>query len=198
MSKSTYFIRTFNVVIKISLISIILGAFTFVIYFLHTLILKITFLNTVYPTLEFHLRNGYLYFAVLTIFSMFIWFVIIIVELLNRLLNDSLLNLIKSIWKTFRFRSSLKYRIPNNKSVAVNNTMSNYAEFNKSMNKLVVDLRKDKAIVRLKIPRGQQAQKLLIDMQQSIRDSLSYSNNSYIFFFFLRRKNWIYINGTKR
>ena len=70
--------------------------------------------------------------------------------------------------------------------------------FNQSVSRCTVDVRKESVIVLLAIPRTQQAQKLLKEMENDIKEEISSRNSSYYFSSPHRKGNKLWFIGTKR
>ena len=70
--------------------------------------------------------------------------------------------------------------------------------FNHSVLGCTVDVRKETVTVLLAIPRTQQAQKLLKEMEDDIKEEISSRNPSYYFSSPHRKGNKLWFTGTKR
>ena len=108
---------------------------------------------------------------------------LVIIELVQRFLKDSLWNYFKSIYQTFRMRQFLKQDEPmntieNQTVTRINPILKN---FNHSVLGCTVDVRKENVTVLLAIPRTQQAQKLLKEMEDDIKEEISNRNPHYYF-----------------
>ena len=70
--------------------------------------------------------------------------------------------------------------------------------FNHSVLGCTVDVRKENVTVLLAIPRTQQAQKLLKEMEDDIKEEISNRNPHYYFSSPHRKGNTLWFTGTKR
>lgn len=71
-------------------------------------------------------------------------------------------------------------------------------DFNKAAQKAVVDIRDNQTIVFIKIPRSQQAQKILKELESQLKEEISSRNRDYYFSSPNRVKNQLWFTGTKR
>ena len=128
---------------------------------------------------------------------------LILIELIQRLSKDSFWNYFKSIYQTSRMRQFLKQdehselvdTIENQTITRINPILKN---FNQSVSRCTVDVRKESVIVLLAIPRTQQAQKLLKEMENDIKEEISSRNPNYYFSSPHRKGNKLWFTGTKR
>ncbi|RSJ12476.1 hypothetical protein [Streptococcus intermedius] len=128
---------------------------------------------------------------------------LILIELVQRLSKDSFWNYFKSIYQTSRMRQFLKQdehselvnTIENQTITRINPILKN---FNQSVSRCTVDVRKESVIVLLAIPRTQQAQKLLKEMEDDIKEEISNRNPHYYFSSPHRKGNKLWFTGTKR
>lgn len=123
------------------------------------------------------------------------------IELLLRLIKDSVLNSFKSVWQTFRFRRFLiqsdNFDKVNGDS-DINSSNSILKSFNKAVAKCVIDVKNDKIIVFIKVPRKQQAQKLLKGIEGDIKEELTSRNPNYYFSASNRKYGQLWFVGTRR
>jgi len=130
-------------------------------------------------------------------------FFLILIELVQRLSKDSFWNYFKSIYQTSRMRQFLKQdehsepvnTIENQTITRINPILKS---FNQSVSRCTVDVRKESVIVLLAIPRTQQAQKLLKEMENDIKEEISSRNPNYYFSSPHRKGNKLWFTGTKR
>ena len=126
----------------------------------------------------------------LTIFGLFV-----------KIKDDSILNIFKSIWQTYRFRHFMVQSERTEKTIEMQKAQSInliYNNFNKAVKKCVVDVSRDKIIIFIKVPNSQQAQKILKEMESQIREEVSSRNPDYYFSAPDRVKNSMWFIGTKR
>ena len=99
---------------------------------------------------------------------------LIIVELTQRMISDSILNYFKSVYQTIRLRQFLRQDDKSESAIMIDNqtTITKFnpilKNFNQTVGKATVDVRKSNVVVFLKYPRTQQAQKLLRDMEAPV------------------------------
>lgn len=130
-------------------------------------------------------------------------FLLTVIEVYKRKKCDLPYNLVVSVMQTFKIRRFLKQdesymddkfsRI--NKDNKVNPILR---KFNKNIKYCIVDIRKSSVIVILKIPKNQQSQKILKDMEQQLLDEVTHLNPDYYFSGIQRSKNYLCIKGNKR
>lgn len=129
--------------------------------------------------------------------------VIVGIELYKRIVNDSVLNYPKSIYQTIRLRIFLKQDLNYEAIMTIENQTINHQnpvmiQFNKAVRWSVVDVQKGEVNALLKVPRTQQAQKLLRTMEDDIREEISNRNPEYYFSTPSRDGNELWFVGTKR
>lgn len=83
-----------------------------------------------------------------------------------------------------------------NQSITTSNPI-NY-NFNRSVKKGFVDIRQETVTIFLKVPRSQQAQKLLKEMEPQIKEEISSRNQNYYFSSPTRVNNSLWFEGKKR
>ena len=129
---------------------------------------------------------------------------LIIVELTQRMINDSILNYFKSVYQTIRLRQFLRQDDKSESSITIDNqtTITKFnpilKNFNQTVGKATVDVRKSTVVVFLKYPRTQQAQKLLRDMEAHIKEEISSRNPNYYFSSPNREGNKLWFKATRR
>lgn len=124
-------------------------------------------------------------------------------EIYLRLKQDNLLNLWQSIRQTFAIRIFLKQSEHSEALTTVEQVqVTRYSpinkHFNKAVHKALVDIRGDEVALIIRIPRSQQATKLLKDMETSISEEITSRNPNYYFSHPERKGKWMYFIGTKR
>ena len=157
--------------------------------FLTTILDKLT-------TLEYYIQ-------LLSFCLIFITFLLIIIEIVQRLSKDSLWNYFKSIYQTSLMRQFLKQdeksesmsTIENQTVTRINPILKN---FNQSILGCTVDVRKETVTILLLVPRTQQAQRLLKEMEDDIKEEISSRNPNYYFSSSYRKGNKLWFIGTKR
>lgn len=135
----------------------------------------------------------------ITIFSS-----LIIFETINRYANDSIDNYVKSIFQTFQIRNFLKQIQPSDiayltgKNGLIKTKNPIIQQFNKTIKRSIVDIRHDKILVDIPVPKEQQTVKLLTNMITDIRENLTNINKDYYFSNPKRVRNHLYFEGTRR
>ena len=129
---------------------------------------------------------------------------LIVVELTQRIISDSILNYFKSIYQTIRLRQFLRQDEKSESVITIDNqtTVTKFnpilKNFNQTARKATVDVRKGSVVVFLKYPRTQQAQKLLRDMEDHIKEEITSCNPNYYFSSPNREGNKLWFNATRR
>lgn len=203
--KKTFFQKSYNFISNLSLIGLI-GIFFYL------------FLKMIYQVIELYGLSQYsdkfilinekiemvkqLIF-VISISILAITLTLLIIELSHRIVKDSLWNYFKSVYQTIRIRQFLKQdelseTITFNENQTVTRLNPILREFNQSVSKCSIDIHNDEITVFMKIPRTQQSQKLLRDMEEHIKEEISSYNPNYYFSTPVRERNSLWFKGTKR
>ncbi|WP_269798048.1 hypothetical protein [Streptococcus sp. SM5] len=203
--KKTFFQRTYN--LNINLIGLAIFSFLFKIginLFIQALEnIKIYGMQGVFTKVLDILTICEYYIQLLSFFLILVPALLVIIELVQRFLKDSLWNYFKSIYRTSRMRQFLKQ----DEQYEPINTIENQGitrikpvlkSFNHSILGCTVDVRKETVTVLLAIPRTQQAQKLLKEMEDDIKEEISNRNPHYYFSSPHRKGNKLWFTGTKR
>lgn len=203
--KKTFFQKTYN--LNINLIGLAILSFFFKIginLFIQALEnIKIYGMQGVFTKILDILTICEYYIQLLSFFLFLLPSVLIIIELIQRFLKDSLWNYFKSIYQTSLIRQFLKQdeqsesmnTIENQTITRINPVLKS---FNHSILGCMVDVRKETVTVLLAIPRTQQAQKLLKEMEDDIKEEISSRNPNYYFSSPCRKGNKLWFTGTKR
>ena len=126
----------------------------------------------------------------------------IVFEIIKKKKKDALSNYLKSIIETFSLRrfalqsEHIDKTLPEPQSKITVNPI--YHDFNRAVKKSVVDITENQVLVFFKIPHSQQAQKILKEMEELLREEISSRNPDYIFSTPERIKNQLWFTGTKR
>lgn len=203
--KKTFFQKSYNFISNLSLIGLI-GIFFYL------------FLKMLYQVIELYGLSQYrdkfilinekiemvkqLIF-VISISILAITLTLLIIELSHRIVKDSLWNYFKSVYQTIRIRQFLKQdelseTITFNENQTVTRFNPILREFNQSVSKCSIDIHNEEITVFMKIPRTQQAQKLLKNMEEHIKEEISSYNPNYYFSTPVRERNSLWFKGTKR
>lgn len=134
---------------------------------------------------------------------LFILFVSVMFEILNRFRFDSLLNYFKSVYFTLKLRQFLTQREKSEKTTTIDNqNITTFNPINSSFNhcahKSVVDIRKDDVTIFVKVPRDQQGQKILSDMTSQLKEEVASQHPDYYFSAPNRVRNKLWLVGKKR
>lgn len=137
------------------------------------------------------------------VFSLFLFLTLIYYEVFSRLKEDRLTNLWKSVYQTFTMRIFLKQSehsetvttIEQEKAIHYN-PINKY--FNRAVRKAIVDIREDKVTLLIRIPRTQQATKILKEIEMLISEEIANRNPDYYFSRPERKGKWLKFTGTKR
>ncbi len=124
-------------------------------------------------------------------------------EGLHRIIKDSLWNYLTSIYQTLRLRQFLRQDNPSEPLLTADNQTVTHANpilkvFNQSVSKCVVDIRKETVTVLLRLPRTQQALKVLKEMKEDIKEEITNRYPHYYFSAPNRVGNQLWFIGTRR
>ncbi|MBF7076256.1 hypothetical protein [Streptococcus sp. HF-100] len=124
-------------------------------------------------------------------------------EIYLRLKQDNLVNLWKSIKQTVAVRMFLNQNehsetVTTVEQIQVTRYNPINKHFNKAVHKAIVDIREDKAVLLIRVPKTQQATKILKEMETHISEDISNRNLDYYFSRPERNGKWMYFIGTKR
>lgn len=205
MMKRTFFQKTFN----LNIILLILGSLCFFLKFGLSLLIQLlkTFrLSATYDVFmlmseKLSLLAHYIQLSALCLVLIPIF--LIGIELIQRLTKDSLWNYAKSVYQTFRIRQFLKQAKQSEPIITVENqTVTRFnpilKSFNQAVSKCTVDVRRDAVSLFIKIPKTQQAQKLLKEMEGHIKEEIASRNPSYYFSAPHRVKQALWFTGARR
>ena len=139
----------------------------------------------------------------ISISFLIIAYLFVIIDIFKRIHKDSIFNHFKSVYYTISFRHFLSQSdVTEAKSLwdKSENTKHNpiTQNFNKAIKKCVVDVQKDKIMIFIKVPRMQQAQKLLKVMESDIKEEISTQHPGYYFSSPQRFRRHIWYEGQKR
>lgn len=125
------------------------------------------------------------------------------IELLQRFRNDSVLNYFKSIFQTIRFRHFLN-QDERNKAISDKDNQTTKTSFdpvvqsfNNSISKCTIDVRNSSVSVVMQYPKTQQAQKILREMTEQIKEEISSYNPCYIFSAPTREGDKLWFKATR-
>lgn len=113
---------------------------------------------------------------------------IVIPELVYRIAEDSIMNLLYSIWTTYRIR-----RFIFNKT----NDMESNTVKSRTIQKSIIDIRKRSITYLAKLPNDLQSHKNFMEMKDVLYGEITNQFQDYSFSQFERYKHWIRMNGTR-
>lgn len=195
--ETNFFIKNFNRCIYLVVTGISLIMISIFFYILLKITSKISNLTDITKNLSF--IHTVILLSGIFIFNLLIF--ITLLEIYQRVKYDSISNLVKSIYQTIKLRKFLKQHQTHednksfNQKANINPILKN---FNSSAKHCIVDVRKNVVIAIFKIPTKQQANKILKDMEQQLKEAVSNLNPTYYFSNVQRFKKYIYIKGTIR
>lgn len=140
---------------------------------------------------------------VTTILAVLLFLVLSYFEVFFRLKQDSLTNLWKSIYQTLTVRvfltqSERSESVTTIEQVKVTRYNPINQSFNRTIRKAIVDIREDEIVLLIRVPKTQQATKILKEMETLISEEISNRNPDYYFSHPERKQKWVYFIGTKR
>ena len=139
----------------------------------------------------------------ISIISFLIFLVLICYEVFLRLKEDSLTNFWKSVYQTFTMRIFLKQSEQSETVTTLEQAkVTRYSPinkyFNRAVQKVTVDIREKTVTLLIRIPKIQQATKILKDMEMFISEEIANRNPDYYFSRPERKGKWLCFTGTKR
>ena len=194
--KKTFFQKSYNIISNLSLIGLIGIIFYLFLRMLHQVI---ELYELPHYSDKFILINEKIEMVKQIIFVISIS----ILTITLTLLIIELSHYFKSVYQTIRIRQFLKQdelseTITFNENQTVTRLNPILREFNQSVSKCSIDIHSDEITVFMKIPRTQQSQKLLKDMEEHIKEEISSYNPNYYFSTPVRERNSLWFKGTKR
>ena len=203
--KKTFFQKSYNLISSL----LFVGLISFILSFAFNLLVKlfgdfdIPSLNSFIIIIQNKLILLGSYTSQIATILVLVAVSLIIVELTQRMINDSILNYFKSVYQTIRLRQFLRQDDKSESAITINQTTITkfnpiLKNFNQTVGKATVDVRKSTVVVFLKYPRTQQAQKLLRDMEAHIKEEISSRNPNYYFSSPNREGNKLWFKATRR
>lgn len=129
---------------------------------------------------------------------------LIVLEIINRLISDSIWNYFKSVYQTIRLHQFLLQEVQS-KSIASINFHQKIEKFNPILNtfnsaisRCTVDVRNNSVTVIIKYPKSQQAQSLMRKMEPLIKEEISNNNPNFFFSSAFRIRNKLIYEATRR
>lgn len=197
--RTTYFQKFFNLCALFFLTAILSIVCTIFLSFIVNSLQKVIYLEFIYRFISM------IFWASLStsLISSIIFILLFSIEIKNRQKEDNLSNTWESIKQTLAIRIFL-HQSEYSKAVTTTEqtTMTYYnpinKQFNKAVNKSIIDVRRDTIILMIRLPKTQQAKKILDDMNTMIIEEVARYNPDYIFSPSKQDKRWLYLIGTKR
>lgn len=203
--KKSFFQKTYNLIINLTIVDLIcfLARFCLGLFYQAIELSGLSQYNNSFILINDSLDNIKQVILVFSISTLAISSILVIGQLLYRIAKDSIWNYFKSVYQTIRMRQFLKQVEYSEPIVTIENqTITRFnpvlSKFNQSVRKCTVDIRQEEVSIFLKLPRTQQAQKLLKDMEEHIKEEISNYNPNYYFSTPLRVGNKLWFKGTKR
>ena len=203
--KKSFFQKTYNLIINLTIIGLIcfLAQFCLGLFYQAIELGGLSQYNNSFILINDSLDNIKQVILIFSISTLAISSILVIGQLLYRIAKDSIWNYFKSVYQTIRMRQFLKQVEYSEPIVTIENqTITRFnpvlSEFNQSVRKCTVDIHQEEVSIFLKLPRIQQAQKLLKDMEEHIKEEISNYNPNYYFSTPLRVGNKLWFKGTKR
>jgi len=201
MTTKTYFMRSFNLIQYLFLFAPICSVFGWLFNFLSVELTNITFVNldtvkSITDTIS-SVCHGF------SLISLLLALLLAGIEMIQRLKTDSFWNYIQSVYHTFLLRHFLFQRervqkISNLEHQTVTTINPIHNGFNRAVRKCMVDIRKDAITIFLKVPRDQQGQKILKDMEVQLKEEIVSQHTDYYFSSPDRVRNQLWFIGQKR
>ena len=201
MITKTYFMRSFNLILYLLLIAPICSIFGWLFNFLSVQLTNISFVNldtfkNVTDTIS-SVCHGF------ALFSLLLALLLTGIETIQRLKTDSLWNYCQSVYHTFLLRHFLFQRervqkISNLEHQTVTTINPIHNRFNRAVRKCIIDIRKDTIVIFLKVPRDQQGQKILKEMEAQLKEEIVSQHSDYYFSSPIRVRNQLWFTGQKR
>jgi hypothetical protein len=203
--KKTFFQKSYNFISNLSLIGLIGIFFYFILKMFYRVIelYGLSQYSNKFILINEKIETVKQIIFVISISILTITLTLLIIELSHRIVKDSLWNYFKSVYQTIRIRQFLKQdelseTITFNENQTVTRFNPILREFNQSVSKCSIDIHNEEITVFMKIPKTQQAQKLLKDMEEHIKEEISSYNPNYYFSTPVRERNSLWFKGTKR
>ena len=201
MTTKTYFMRSFNLILYLLLIAPICSVFGCLFKLVSVQLSTVTFVNldTVKNVTDTISSVGYGF----ALISLLLALLLSGLEVIQRLKTDSFWNYCQSVYRTFLLRHFLFQRervqkISNLEHQTVTTINPIHNGFNRAVRKCIVDMRKDAITVFLKVPRDQQGQKILKDMEVQLKEEIVSQHSDYYFSSPIRVRNQLWFIGQKR
>lgn len=201
MTTKTYFMRTFNLILWLLISSPICWLFGWLFHHVAVQIRTITILDLEVITTLFYRISSVIYLLATTAFI--IALTLTSIEIMNRLKEDSFENYVPSVYHTFLLRYFLtqrdkKQRITNFEHQSVTTTNPVHNGFNRAVRRCILDIRADYMVIFIRVPKDQQGQKILKEMESQLKEEIASQHTDYYFSSPTRVRNQLWFIGKKR
>lgn len=197
--QATYFKKFFNLCALLLPTAILSIVCTIFLSFIVNSLQGVTYLKFVY-----RFTSMFFWASLSTsLISSIIFILLFSIEIKNRQKEDNLSNTWKSIKQTLAIRIFLHQSEHSKAMTTTEQTTTTYynpinKQFNKAVHKSIIDIRRDAIILMIRLPKTQQATKILKEMETLISEEISNRNPDYYFSQPERNGKWLYFVGTKR
>ncbi|EMF0270875.1 hypothetical protein [Enterococcus sp. C74] len=127
----------------------------------------------------------------LNAFTFLLFLLFVLPEIVSRIARDSLVNWVKSFWVSYRLRRFLVRQTDHEGEGKLK-----IQQHNKAIRNSIIDVRNDSVTFIVKLPNDVQAQKLILDTKEILREEISSRFPNYVFSNFERYKHWLKLEGT--
>lgn len=197
--KKTYYQKIFNPCIVLFFTGFLCIICSFLLNISINFLQRITYLAFFYQFVSMVYIIS-LFVAIVTFLSLL---ALVYYEVFLRLKEDNLINFWKSVYQTLTMRIFLRQSEHSETVTTIEqakitryNPINKY--FNRAVRKAIVDVRENNVTLLIRIPKTQQATKILKDMEMLISEEIANRNPDYYFSRPERNGKWLYFVGTKR
>lgn len=197
--KKTYYHKTLNPCIALFFTGFLCIICSFLLNISINFLQRITYLAFFYQFVS----TVYLISLFVSIITFLSLLALVYYEVFLRLKEDNLINFWKSVYQTLTMRIFLRQSEHSETVTTIEqakitryNPINKY--FNRAVRKAIVDVRENNVTLLIRIPKTQQATKILKDMEMLISEEIANRNPDYYFSRPERNGKWLYFVGTKR
>ncbi|MFR4204586.1 MAG: hypothetical protein ACLT12_08205 [Lactococcus lactis] len=183
--KKSFFMKIFNIVINNFIISLFSALLAVFLHYLSIGIQKNSFLMTIslFNQLANFANLISFYSLHFTLVFTLVNAILISIEIKNRISNDSIANLGRSIKATFNIRKFMAQhqnseKTKDNLRVTTVNPINE--TYNKAVRKNIVDITNEHLTLFIKVPRSQQSAKILREMEVEVKEEIVTQNPDFI------------------
>ena len=183
--KKSFFMKIFNIVINNFIISLFSALLAVFLHYLSIGIQKNSFLMTIslFNQLANFANLISFYSLHFTLVFTLVNAILISIEIKNRISNDSIANLGRSIKSTFNIRKFMAQhqnseKTKDNLRVTTVNPINE--TYNKAVRKNIVDITNEHLTLFIKVPRSQQSAKILREMEVEVKEEIVTQNPDFI------------------